>query len=39
VRRLLERDPLSERVHHGKAEAAWISLTAAVSHLLLRRRR
>jgi len=32
--RLLERDPLSEKVHHSKPEAAWISLTAAISHLL-----
>lgn len=39
VRRLLERDPLSERVHHSKSETAWISLTAAASHLLMRRRR
>ena len=29
--RLLTRDPLSQRVHHGKAEAAWIALRALVA--------
>lgn len=34
--RLERRDPLSENVHHGKAEAAWIALGAAVPTLLRR---
>jgi hydroxysqualene synthase len=34
--RLERRDPLSERVHHGKAEAAWLALGAAVPTLLRR---
>jgi squalene synthase HpnC len=29
--RLLHRDPLSERVHHRKAQAAWLALKALVS--------
>lgn len=35
--RLLTRDPLSERVHHGKAEAGLIALGAVAGHLLRRR--
>lgn len=34
--RLEARDPLSERVHHGKLEAAWLALGAAVPTLLRR---
>ncbi len=34
--RLETHDPLSERVHHGKMEAAWLSLRAAVPALLRR---
>lgn len=34
--RLETRDPLSERVHHGKVEAAWLALGAAVPTLLRR---
>jgi len=34
--RLEARDPLSERVHHGKFEAAWLALGAAVPRLLRR---
>ena len=33
---LLVRDPLSERVHHRKARAAWLALTAAVPRLMAR---
>ncbi len=36
--RLQERDPLSQRVHHGKGEAALLSIGAVTSHLLRRRR-
>lgn len=38
VRRLLARDPLSQRVHHGKAEAATLALGAVAGHWLRRRR-
>ena len=34
--RLEARDPLSERVHHGKAEAAWLAIGAAVPTLFRR---
>ena len=34
--RLETRDPLSERVHHNKFEAAWLAATAAVPTLLRR---
>lgn len=34
--RLATHDPLSERVHHGKAEAAWLAIRAAVPTLLRR---
>ena len=34
--RLSTRDPLSERVHHRKLEAAWLALGAAVPALLRR---
>lgn len=34
--RLETRDPLSERVHHGKLEAAWLAMGAAVPALLRR---
>ena len=34
--RLSTRDPLSERVHHRKLEAAWLALRAAVPTLLRR---
>jgi len=34
--RLEARDPLSERVHHGKLEAAWLAMGAAVPTLLRR---
>jgi hypothetical protein len=27
---LLERDPLADRVHHGKARAAWLALGAVM---------
>jgi len=37
VRRLLTRDPLSQRVHHGKAEAAALALGAVAGHWLRRR--
>ena len=30
-RRLLDRDPLSERVHHGKLETSWIALAGAAT--------
>ena len=35
--RLLERDPLSERVHHGKGEAALLSIGAVLSNLFRKR--
>jgi phytoene/squalene synthetase len=35
-RRLLVRDPLSERVHHGRAEAAMLGLSAVTRQLLTR---
>lgn len=38
TRRLLIRDPLSERVHHGKAEAGLIALGALAGHALRWRR-
>ncbi len=38
VRRLLTRDPLSERVHHGKAEAALLAGGAVLGNLLRGRR-
>jgi phytoene/squalene synthetase len=34
--RLEARDPLCERVHHGKLEAAWLAMGAAVPTLLRR---
>ena len=34
--RLEQRDPLSERVHHGKVEAGWIALGAALPVLFRR---
>jgi hypothetical protein len=34
VRRLLARDPLSQRVHHGKAEATALALGAIAGHWL-----
>jgi squalene synthase HpnC len=34
--RLEVRDPLSERVHHGKLEAAWLAIGAAVPTLFRR---
>jgi squalene synthase HpnC len=34
--RLETRDPLSERVHHGKVEAFWLAATAAIPTLLRR---
>lgn len=34
--RLERRDPLSERVHHGKIEAAWLAASAAIPTLLRR---
>lgn len=33
TRRLLAADPLSDRVHHGKAEAAGLALAAAIGYL------
>lgn len=36
--RLLTRDPLSEPVHHGKIEAAWLAASAGLGSLLGRRR-
>jgi squalene synthase HpnC len=39
VRRLMMRDPLSERVHHGKAEAAWLAARAVLGQMFARRRR
>jgi len=36
--RLLARDPLSERVHHTRREAAWLALRAVFGHFLIRRR-
>ena len=35
--RLLARDPLSERVHHGRGEAAWLAAGAVLGHLAGRR--
>ena len=37
ARRLITHDPLSERVHHGKAHAAWIAAGAAIGSLFRRR--
>jgi squalene synthase HpnC len=37
VQRLLTRDPLSERVHHGKAEALLLAGRAVVGNLFARR--
>ncbi|MGN6374474.1 MAG: squalene synthase HpnC [Sphingomonas sp.] len=37
TRRLLTRDPLSERVHHRGGEAAWLALRAAAGYWLGRR--
>lgn len=34
--RLLTRDPLSENVHHGKAETLWLAGTAALGRLFAR---
>jgi len=39
TRRLTIRDPLSERVHHSTAEAAWLAARATLGHLFARRRR
>jgi squalene synthase HpnC len=39
VRRLTTRDPLSERVHHGKAEAALLAARAVLGQIFARRRR
>lgn len=39
TRRLTARDPLSERVHHSTAEAAWLAARAALGQLFARRRR
>ena len=39
VGRLMTRDPLSERVHHGKAEAALLAARAVVGQIFARRRR
>lgn len=33
TRRLIAADPLSDRVHHGKAEAAGLALAAAIGYL------
>lgn len=38
TRRLLVRDPLSERVHHGKGEAALLGIGAVLSNLFRKRR-
>lgn len=38
TRRLLNRDPLSERVHHGKVEAGLIALGALARHVVRKRR-
>jgi hypothetical protein len=32
--RLRRRDPLSERVHHGKAEALWLASGAALGRFI-----
>jgi squalene synthase HpnC len=37
TRRLIARDPLSERVHHGKAEAALLAAAAVAKHWARRR--
>jgi len=37
--RLTARDPLSDRVHHSTAEAAWLAARAALGQLFARRRR
>jgi hydroxysqualene synthase len=39
VARLMARDPLSERVHHTKAEAGWLAAGALLSQIFARRRR
>lgn len=36
--RLIRRDPLSERVHHRRAEAAWLAVRAAAGQIVARRR-
>lgn len=33
---LLKRDPLSEKVHHSKARAAWLALSAVARHAVSR---
>ncbi|WP_156679927.1 squalene synthase HpnC [Sphingomonas profundi] len=38
AKRLMARDPLSQRVHHGKAEAALLAAGAAAANLFARRR-
>ncbi len=39
VKRLLTRDPLSDRVHHGKAEAGLLALASLPSYVFARFRR
>lgn len=39
VERLMRRDPLSERVHHGKAEAALLATRAVLGQMFARRNR
>ena len=39
VGRLMMRDPLSERVHHGKAHAALLAVRAVLGQVFARRRR
>ncbi len=39
VRRLMTRDPLSDRVHHGTAEAGFLALASVPSFLVSRLRR
>jgi len=34
ARRLRLRDPLSERVHHGKAQALWLAAAAAIARMV-----
>ncbi|HET8612377.1 MAG TPA: squalene synthase HpnC [Sphingomonas sp.] len=34
ARRLRLRDPLSERVHHGKGEALWLAVPAAIARMV-----
>ena len=39
TRRLKTRDPLSERVHHSTAEAAWLAMRAMLGQMFVRRTR